>query len=236
MRIVEVADDLDGAALQCRRFRGWPDIDEGNRVRRDARGLGEGRPHHARGVAGRIADLAARKILRTVHAIALEPIEGLAGIGIDAHQRDGVGALAAGHQHGRKIGDPERSAARSHLERGDARALADFDAEIDSGLLIPAHGLGVIERRVVGGRCPVQNEADALAGMRADGRRDEREGRGSNLKTFQFSLLFLPSLRGALATKQSSFPLWCFKKAGLLRCARNDEVKFHALGPNPRLP
>src|SRR3979411_1941676 len=91
----------------------------------------EGRPHHARGVAGWIADLAARKLLRAVHAIALQPVKGLTGIGIDAHQRDRVGALAARHQHGREIGNPERRVARSHLERGDTGPLADLDTQID---------------------------------------------------------------------------------------------------------
>src|SRR4026208_1131580 len=88
--------------------------------------LGEGAPHHPRGVARRIADLVVRKILRPVHAVALQPVEGLPGIGVDAHQRNHVGALALGHQHGCEIGDAERRAAGADLERGDAGALADL--------------------------------------------------------------------------------------------------------------
>jgi len=116
VRIVEIADDLDRPAFQRRGFRGRPDIDEGDRVRREAGGLGEGRPHHARGIAGRVAYLAAGKILRAVHAIALEPVEGLAGVGIDAHQRDRIGALAARNQHGREIRNAERRATGADLE------------------------------------------------------------------------------------------------------------------------
>ena len=151
-------------AFQRRGFRGRPDIDKGDRVRREARRLGKGRPHHARGIARRVADLAAGKILRAVHARALEPVEGLAGIGIDAHQRDRIGALAAGDQHGRKIRNAERRAARADLERRNARSLADLDAEIDPGLLVPALRFRIIKRRVIRGRGPVQDQADALAG------------------------------------------------------------------------
>src|SRR3569623_3227167 len=45
------------------------------------------------------------KSLTPVHAVALQPIEGLAGVGIDAHHRNGVGALALGHQLGGELGD-----------------------------------------------------------------------------------------------------------------------------------
>ena len=43
-------------------------------------------------------------------------------------------------------------------------ALAGLDGEIDAGLLVPALRLGVIERRMVRGRRPVQDQIDGLAG------------------------------------------------------------------------
>src|SRR6185312_11058202 len=106
--------------------------------------LGESRPHHARSITRRVADLAAGKILRTAHAGALEPIESLSGIGIDAHQRHRIGALAARDQHGREIGNAERRATRPDLERRYARSLAYLDAEIDAGLLVPPLRLRII--------------------------------------------------------------------------------------------
>ena len=88
----------------------------------------------------------ARKILRPVHAIAFQPIEGLAGIGVDAHQRNDVGTLAACHQRGGEIRDPERRATGAHLQRGDAGTLADFDGEVAAGrrsiLLVSPTGSG----------------------------------------------------------------------------------------------
>ena len=181
--VVEIADDIDGVALQRRDLGGRADIDETDGVGRDPRGLGEGRPHHPRGVAGRVADLVARKILGAVHAVALQPVEGLPGIGIDAHQRHDVGALALRHQHGGEIGDAERRAAGADLQRRDAGALADLDGEVDAGLLVPALRLGVIERRMVRGRRPVQDQVDGLAGAGGNRRRQQRERQSRNPQT-----------------------------------------------------
>ena len=183
MLVVEIADDIDGVAFQRRNLGRRADIHEVHRVRRNSRRLGKSRPHHPRGIARRIADLVAGKVLGAVNAIALQPIEGLPGIGIDAHQRHDVGALAARHQHGREIGDTERRAARAYLERRHSRPLSDLDVEIDARFLVPALRLGVIERRMVRGRRPVQNQIHRFGGSGRKGGRQQRERQSRNPKT-----------------------------------------------------
>ncbi|MGY4337101.1 hypothetical protein ACVWW3_002007 [Bradyrhizobium sp. LM2.9] len=120
-------------------------------------------PHHPRSITGRIAYLVAGKILHPVHAVALQPVEGLAGVGVDAHHGNSVGTLALGYQHGGEIGDAEGRAAGADLGGGDAGALADLDGQVDARLLVPALRLGVIIGRVIGRRRPVQDQIDRLA-------------------------------------------------------------------------
>ena len=74
--------------------------------------LRQRRPHRARAVAGRIADLLAGEILEAVDAGALEPVEALRRIGVDVHQADEVEALAAEQQHARHVGQAELRGAR----------------------------------------------------------------------------------------------------------------------------
>ena len=64
----------------------------------------------------------------------------------------------------RKIGNSERRSAGADLQRGDSGSLADLDGQVDAGFRVPALRLGVIERRVIRRRRPVQDQVDGLGG------------------------------------------------------------------------
>src|SRR5262249_43819605 len=86
---------VDGPRLQRAELGIGVDVDPGHRGRIDPDLLGQGRPHRARAVARRIADLLPGEILDVADAGTLEPIESLRRIGIDVHHAHGVDTLAA---------------------------------------------------------------------------------------------------------------------------------------------
>ena len=169
MLVVEVTDDVDRMALQRRQFRLRRDVDEVDRRGIDIGRLGEGWPHDPRRIAGRIADLMAGEILWAVHTVGFQPVKRLSRIRVDAHDGDDVGAFAARDQSRRQVGDPEGRAVGADALRRHARAFADFNRQIDAGLLIELLSLGIIEWRMVRRRRPVEQQSDVLGRPRGAG-------------------------------------------------------------------
>ena len=158
--VVERSRHVDRLGLQCGELGIRIDIDPGHRFRVDIVGLGERRPHHARAVAGRVADLLAGEVLDAGDARALEPVHALRRIGIHVEHRHGIGALALGDQHAGHVGQAERRRARADALRRQGRALARLEVEVDAFLGVPAELPRVVVRRVVAARHPVEDEVD----------------------------------------------------------------------------
>ena len=175
--VVEVADDVDGMALQRRDLRGRPDIDEADRSparcpppwrrpatsrarrrRADCRSCGRENPWRR----SRHSSSASRRSGRCWRRCSSAP----------RRRRPCCCATSMVARSAMPNGEPPEPT----FSDGDAGALADLDGEIDAGLLVPALRLGVIERRMVGGRRPVQDQIDRLARARRHRRHAEHQG------------------------------------------------------------
>ena len=132
-------------------------------------GLGERRPDRPRAVAGRVADLLAGEVLDRLDSRALQPVQALRRVGVDVEDADRVGALAAQRQRVRHVGQADRVGAGGDLLHRHRRALAGLEVEVDAGVLVPAHLLGVVVRRVVAARHPVEDEVELGLGERRRG-------------------------------------------------------------------
>src|SRR6185295_17243616 len=108
-----------------------------DRPRIDSRLSRERRPHDARRIPWRVADLLARVVLRPGDAGALEPIEALRRVGIDDHHRFQVRAFTLRDERGREVGDAKLGNAGADFLRRQRGAFAELDREVDPGLAVP---------------------------------------------------------------------------------------------------
>ena len=132
MQVEERGRCIDGLGLERAELRVGVDVDPRDRVRIDAVRLRQRRPHRARAVARRIADLLAGEILQAIDAGALEPVEALRRIGVDVHQADEIEALAAEEQHAGHVGQAELRGARGDLLRRSRRAAPGLELDVDA--------------------------------------------------------------------------------------------------------
>ena len=207
-----MAFDLSAGELAVR-----IDIDPGDRVRIDAVELGQRRPERALRVAGRHADLLAGKVLDAGDAGALEPIHAERGIGVDVHDGDDLASLpsapmSARAMSARPIGEPPVETCCIDADRAFARLQVDVDA----GLVVPAHLLGVVHRRVIAAGDPVQGDLDLLRGGRGQAsparrsrrrRRTRRQRRRAWVQSMQgmsFPRAFELAIPSPQATRQNA--------------------------------
>ena len=87
------------------------------------------------------------------------------------------------------IGDTKGRAARADFQRGDARALAGLDGEIDARLLVPPLCFRVVEWGMVRSRGPVQQQIDRLAGTARSPRHHQRECQTGKLRARKATVL-----------------------------------------------
>src|SRR5262245_28561083 len=130
----------------------------------------------ARAVARGIADLLAGEIVDAADAGTLEPIESLRRVSVDVHHAHGVEALAAEEQHARHVGKAELGLTGAYLLRRSRRAAPGLEVDVEAGLFVETHLLGVEIRRVIAAGDPVEREGEPLRrGLRCAERNERRE-------------------------------------------------------------
>ncbi len=164
VKVVEVRGDVDGMRLERRQLAVGIEVDPGHGVGIDPVLGGERGPERALRVAGRNADLLAREILDALDAAALEPVHAERGVGIDVHDPDDPGILAARGDCDPHVGEADlREPAGDFLQHAD-RALAGFQIDLEARIFVPSQLLGVVHRGVIAARHPVQGDRDLVGG------------------------------------------------------------------------
>ena len=181
--VVERGGDVDGAALQGRQLGVGFDVDPFHRVLADAHIGGESRPHLAGRVPRRVADLLAGEVFRRLDAGTLQPVEAVGRIGVDVVDGHRLGPLGDGNEDRRQVGQADFVFADAGALRRQGRALALFDVEVDTGVFVPAHLLGVVIRGVVAAGNPVENEINLGGSLGRTGNRKADQRRKYRQKT-----------------------------------------------------
>src|SRR5262249_35232520 len=102
------------------------------------------------------------EILDVADAGTLQPIKSLRRIGIDVHHAHEVETLAAEQEHARHVGEAELRLAGADLLCRGRRAAPGLEIDVEPGLFVEAHFLGVEVRRVIAACDPVKREGELL--------------------------------------------------------------------------
>src|SRR5260370_5964660 len=99
-------------------------------------------------------------------------------MGVAFHHAQGREALAGEEEHVRHVGEAELGLTGAHLRRRGCRAAPGLDVDVEAGLFVEAHLLGIEIRRMISAGDAVQREGDLLRGGLRCAKRNERRERG----------------------------------------------------------
>src|SRR5262249_13204262 len=97
-------------------------------------------------------------------------------VAVAFHRPQGPEPLAAEEQHARHVGKAELGLTGAYLLRRSRRAAPGLEVDVEPGLFVEAHLLGIEIRRVIAAGDPVEREGELLRrGLRCAERNERRE-------------------------------------------------------------